>query len=79
MWLMSPNVYQLSTQTPISVLSGGTGTADIPTNGQLLIGNGTNYNVNNLGTGDGISVTMVREQSQVPTQAFCRSLQVQQD
>lgn len=57
MWLMSPSVYQLNTQTPISVLSGGTGTADIPTNGQLLIGNGTNYNVNNLGTGAGISVT----------------------
>lgn len=57
MWLMSPSVYQISTQTPISVLSGGTGTADIPTNGQLLIGNGTNYTVNNLNHGDGISVT----------------------
>lgn len=57
MWLMSPSVYQISTQTPISVLSGGTGTADIPTNGQLLIGNGTNYTVNNLDHGDGISVT----------------------
>ena len=54
---MSPSVYQISTQTPISVLSGGTGTSDIPTNGQLLIGNGTNYTVNNLDHGDGISVT----------------------
>ena len=57
MWLMSPSVYQLNTQTPISVLSGGTGTSQIPTNGQLLIGNGTDYSVNNLGTGAGISVT----------------------
>ena len=57
MWLMSPSVYQLNTQTPISVLSGGTGTNQIPTNGQLLIGNGTDYSVNNLDHGDGISVT----------------------
>lgn len=57
MWLMSPSVYQLNTQTPIDVTSGGTGTSQIPTNGQLLIGNGTGYKVNNLGTGAGISVT----------------------
>lgn len=57
MWLMSPSVYQLNTQTPIDVTSGGTGTNQIPTNGQLLIGNGTNYTLNTLGFGAGISVT----------------------
>ena len=41
----------------IPVDSGGTGLGTIPTNGQLLIGNGTNYTLNTLGYGVGISVT----------------------
>jgi len=41
----------------IPVTSGGTGLSTIPTNGQLLIGNGTGYSLNTLGTGVGISVT----------------------
>ena len=41
----------------IPVPSGGTGLSTIPTNGQLLIGNGSGYTLNTLGTGDGISVT----------------------
>jgi hypothetical protein len=41
----------------IPVASGGTGLSTIPTNGQLLIGNGTGYTLNTLGTGVGISVT----------------------
>ena len=41
----------------IPVTSGGTGLGTIPTNGQLLIGNGTGYSLNTLGTGVGISVT----------------------
>jgi len=41
----------------IPVASGGTGLSTIPTNGQLLIGNGTGYTLNTLGTGAGISVT----------------------
>lgn len=41
----------------LPVSSGGTGTKQIPTNGQLLIGNGVNYDVNNLTAGDGIGVT----------------------
>ena len=40
----------------IPVTSGGTGVTTIPTNGQLLIGNGTGYTLNTLGTGSGISV-----------------------
>jgi hypothetical protein len=39
------------------VINGGTGLGTIPTNGQLLIGNGTGYTLNTLGTGAGISVT----------------------
>ena len=41
----------------IGVSSGGTGLSTIPTNGQLLIGNGTGYTLNTLGVGVGISVT----------------------
>jgi hypothetical protein len=41
----------------IPVSSGGTGLSTIPTNGQLLIGNGTGYTLNTLGVGAGISVT----------------------
>ena len=39
------------------VINGGTGLATIPTDGQLLIGNGTGYTLNTLGYGVGISVT----------------------
>ena len=41
----------------IAVVNGGTGLGTIPTNGQLLIGNGTGYTLNTLGFGAGISVT----------------------
>jgi hypothetical protein len=41
----------------IPVDSGGTGLGTIPTNGQLLIGNGSGYTLNTLGAGAGISVT----------------------
>jgi len=41
----------------IPVASGGTGLSTIPTNGQLLIGNGTGYTLNTLAVGNGISVT----------------------
>jgi hypothetical protein len=41
----------------IPIASGGTGLSTIPTNGQLLIGNGTGYTLNTLGFGTGISIT----------------------
>ena len=41
----------------LPVTSGGTGLGTIPTNGQLLIGNGTGYTLNTLAAGAGISVT----------------------
>jgi hypothetical protein len=53
------NLYTITGQglgiTP--VINGGTGLSTIPTNGQLLIGNGTGYTLNTLGTGAGITVT----------------------
>ena len=42
--------------TALSVAQGGTALATIPTNGQLLIGNGTNYTLAGL-SGTGITVT----------------------
>jgi hypothetical protein len=53
------NIYNLTGGalgiTPVT--NGGTGLGTIPTNGQLLIGNGTGYTLNTLGAGTGISVT----------------------
>lgn len=40
--------------TPIS--AGGTGTDQVPTNGQLLIGNGSGYTLNELTAGNGVTI-----------------------
>jgi hypothetical protein len=52
------NIYTITgTGTGITaVINGGTGLGTIPTNGQLLIGNGTGYTLNTLFAGAGISV-----------------------
>ena len=42
---------------PLPVGSGGTGLNTVPTSGQLLIGNGTNYSLSTLTAGSGISIT----------------------
>lgn len=42
---------------PLPVKLGGTGVATIPTNGQVLIGDGTGYDVANLTSGTGILIT----------------------
>lgn len=47
----------LSSEAVLAVSRGGTETNSIPSNGQLLIGNGTNYSVANLSAGSGISIT----------------------
>jgi hypothetical protein len=57
MWLMNPTFISLNLSTAVPVASGGTGLTTIPTNGQLLIGNGTGYTLNTLGYGAGILVT----------------------
>jgi len=53
------NLYAITgTGTGITpVINGGTGLGIIPTNGQLLIGNGTGYSLRTLTAGNGISVT----------------------
>ena len=40
----------------LPIASGGTGTSDLPTNGQLLIGDDNNYTLNTLTAGSGIGV-----------------------
>jgi len=57
LWLMSPTFINVNIGSALPVTSGGTGLTTIPTNGQLLIGNGTGYTLNTLGFGAGISVT----------------------
>jgi hypothetical protein len=57
LWLMSPSFITINISNALPVTSGGTGLSTIPTNGQLLIGNGTGYSLNTLGAGTGISVT----------------------
>ncbi len=46
-----------SLTTPVTAVNGGTGLTSTPTNGQLLIGNGTNYTLSTLTAGSGISIT----------------------
>lgn len=41
----------------LSTANGGTGTSSTPSNGQLLIGNGSGYNVANLTAGSGVTIT----------------------
>jgi hypothetical protein len=43
--------------SPITITYGGTGITSVPTNGQLLIGNGSGYTLSTLTAGSGISVT----------------------
>ena len=46
-----------SLTAPVAVSLGGTGYTSSPTNGQLLVGNGTGYTLATLTAGSGISVT----------------------
>ena len=57
MWLMNPQFITATLGSALPVTSGGTGLTTIPTNGQLLIGNGTGYTLNPLTPGAGIGVT----------------------
>ena len=54
---MNPSFITLNLGSALPVTSGGTGLTTIPTNGQLLIGNGTGYTLNPLTPGAGIGVT----------------------
>ena len=57
MWLMNPQFITVTLGSALPVTSGGTGLTTIPTNGQLLIGNGTGYTLNQLTPGAGIGIT----------------------
>ena len=66
-WLQNPDVQTITAVSftvdnviltlPLAVIYGGTGLTAIPTNGQLLIGNGTGYTLNTLTAGTGLTVT----------------------
>ena len=66
-WLQNPDVQTITATTitienlvlgtPLKVIYGGTEISAIPTNGQLLIGNGTKYTLNTLTAGTGLSIT----------------------
>lgn len=45
-----------NSNVPVEVTKGGTGTSTVPTNGQILIGNGSSYTVNSLTAGHDLSV-----------------------
>lgn len=65
-WLQNPSVETITAGTltinnvvfniPLEVQYGGTGLGIIPTNGQLLIGNGTGYSLNTIAAGNGITI-----------------------
>lgn len=55
--LGTANITTASLTNPLGIASGGTAVATVPTNGQLLIGNGTGYTVASLTAGSGISIT----------------------
>ena len=57
MFLMNPTFISANLSAALPVTSGGTGLTTIPTNGQLLIGNGTGYTLNTLTASTGITVT----------------------
>jgi hypothetical protein len=56
-WLMNPTFITANVNSALAVTSGGTGLTTIPTNGQLLIGNGTGYTLRTLTASTGITVT----------------------
>ena len=54
--LTALNASNISTGT-LSIAYGGTGLGTTPTNGQLLIGNGTNYTLSTLTAGSNVTIT----------------------
>lgn len=54
----SPTFSSLTLSNPLTVANGGTGLSSTPSNGQLLIGNGTNYTLSTItGTTNEINVS----------------------
>ena len=57
LWLQNPSVNSFSSSNALGISSGGTGVSNKPTNGQLLIGNGSSYTLAGLTGGTAIGVT----------------------
>ena len=57
-WLQYPDLIAVNLANALGISSGGTGTTVIPSNGQLLIGNGTGYTVNSPTAGTGIGIVL---------------------
>lgn len=57
LWLQNPSVNSFSSANALGINSGGTGVTTKPTNGQLLIGNGSSYTLAGLTGGTAIGVT----------------------
>jgi len=55
-WLQYPRMVGAQFNNPLQTGSGGTGNYVTPTDGQVLIGNGTGYEVNTLTSGTGIDI-----------------------
>ena len=53
----SPTFNALTLTNALSVANGGTGLNSTPVNGQILIGNGTNFSLNTLTAGAGMNIT----------------------
>lgn len=51
------NVAVTTLSGAITIANGGTGLGDTPTNGQLLIGNGSGYTLSTLTAGSGVTIT----------------------
>lgn len=51
------NVAVTTLSGAITIANGGTGLADTPSSGQLLIGNGSGYTLSNLTAGSGVTIT----------------------
>ncbi len=56
-WFQNPQFVSATLGTALGVPSGGTGLATAPTDGQVLIGNGSTYTLSGLTAGAGIGVT----------------------
>lgn len=54
---LGTNPSTLTLANALGVASGGTGTSLTPTNGQLLVGNGSGYTLTTLTAGTGVTVT----------------------
>lgn len=55
-WLQNPRVAGIQLGNPLQTGSGGTGNYATPTDGQVLIGNNSGYELNTLTAGNGISI-----------------------